>query len=93
MNRNEPFINTELLEMVMQAKQISIEEVQIDDHELERARHLSELYRIVKNYDEDEMIVCVAAVLEKNSTIIHQVMETERRSYRKGKKKNDGDNS
>ena len=85
MNKIEPFVNTQLLELVRQARETVIDPAEIDDREPEKARHYSELYRIVSNYDDDEMIVCVAAILEKNSKVIHQTMEAERQSLRKGK--------
>lgn len=82
---SEPFVNTKLIELVREARETTMESISIEELEKEKARHLSELFRIVSNYDEDEQAVCIAAILEKNSKIIHQVMEAERQSLRKGK--------
>lgn len=86
MNRVEPFVNQELLQLVREAREVTMDPAEVEDREPEKARHYSELYRIVSNYDEDEMIVCIAAILEKNSKIIHQTIEAERQYLRKGNK-------
>ena len=85
-NKSEPFINEKLLNLVREARETTMETVSLKDIEVEKARHLSELCRIVSNYDEEEMMVCIATILLDNSKLIHQVMETERQSLRKGKK-------
>ena len=85
-NKVEPFINEKLLELVREARETTMDTISLVDLEAEKARHLSELSRIVDNYDEEEMIVCIATILVKNSKLIHQVMETERQHLRKGKK-------
>ena len=92
MNSNEPYVNTELLELVQRARATEID-ANLDviaDKDGETARHMSELYRIVLNYDDDECAVCVAAILEKKSIIVHQVMEAERQNLlMKGKTNNE----
>lgn len=88
-NKIEPFINEKLLELVREARETTMDTISLVDLEAEKARHLSELARIVDNYDEDEMIVCIATILVNNSKLIHQVMETERQHLRKGKKHDD----
>lgn len=88
-NKIEPFINEKLLELVREARETTMDTVSLADLETEKARHLSELCRIVSNYDEDEMIVCIATILDEHSKLIFQVMETERQHLRKGKKHDD----
>lgn len=87
MNQNEPFVNSELLALVRQARETEIDAVLnvVDGKDEEDARHLSELFRVASNYDDDEMMVCVAAILQKKSSIIFQVLEAERQSLKKGK--------
>lgn len=96
MNPNEPYVNTALLDLVQRARQTEID-ADLDviaDKDGETARHLSELYRLVMNYDDDECAVCVAAILEKKSIIVHQVQEAERQYLlKKGKTNNDRNNS
>lgn len=84
---NEPFVNTELLELVRQAKleELGAVDLDVDAKEQEDARYLSELYRIILNYDEDELIVTAAALLARDDTVYPRVQIAERKSLRKGK--------
>lgn len=87
---NEPFVNTELLELVREAKLNELGPVDVEARDKEQANHLSELYRIVMNYDEDEMMVCAAAMLEKDDSVYPRVQIAERNSLKKkGKKGNE----
>ena len=87
---NEPFVNTELLELVREAKLNELGPVDVEARDKEQANHLSELYRIVMNYDEEEMMVCAAAMLEKDETIYPRVQIAERKNFKKkGKKDNE----
>lgn len=90
----EPFVNEDLLKLVREAKKktTSVASISIKDLENEKARHLSELYRIVSNYDEDELMVCAAAMLEMNDGIYPSVQRAERKDLiRKGKRKDEAD--
>ena len=87
---NEPFVNTELLELVREAKLNELGPVDVEARDKEQANHLSELYRIVMNYDEDEMMVCAAAMLEKDDSVYPRVQIAERNNLKKkGKKGNE----
>lgn len=87
---NEPFVNTELLELVREAKLNELGPVDVEAQDKEQANHLSELYRIVINYDEDEMMVCAAAMLEKDDSVYPRVQIAERNNLKKkGKKDNE----
>ena len=88
----EPFVNEDLLELVREAREKTVPVATIDPNELdkEKARHLSELYRIVSNYDTDELMVCAAAMLEIDDGIYPSVQRAERKDLiRKGKNNND----
>ena len=83
---NEPFINTELLELVREAKLNELGEVNIEARNKEEARHFSELYRIVSNYSEEELMVCAAAMLEQDQTVYPRVQIAERKHLKEGEK-------
>lgn len=84
MKMDEPYINTDLLEQIQRVRQLTLDEdISIEARNKEDARHYSQLYRLVSNYDESEKIVCIAAILAENSNLIHRVMEEERQSLRK----------
>ena len=90
----EPFVNEDLLELVREAREKTVPVAAIDTNELdkEKARHLSELYRIVSNYDEEELMVCAAAMLEMDDGIYPSVQRAERKELiRKGKRKDETD--
>lgn len=80
-----PFINRELLDRVQKVRETELDK-DIRIKEARNARDLSELYRRIMNMDETEKIVCIAAILENDSNLIHRVMEEERQSLRKGRK-------
>lgn len=82
---NEPFVNTNLLELVRQAKLEELGPVDVEARDKEDARHYSELYRIVSNYSEEEMMVCAAAMLENDDTVYPRVQIAERKQLRRGK--------
>lgn len=88
----EPFVNEDLLELVREAREKTVPVAEIDARELdkEKARHLSELYRIVSNYDTEELMVCAAAMLELDDSIYPSVQRAERKDLiRKGKNNDD----
>lgn len=90
----EPFVNEDLLELVREAREKTVPVAAIDTNELdkEKARHLSELYRIVSNYDAEELMVCAAAMLEMDDGIYPSVQRAERKELiRKGKRKDETD--
>ena len=90
----EPFVNEDLLELVREAREKTVPVASIDPKDLdaEKARHLSELYRIVSNYEEEELMVCAAAMLEINDGIYPSVQRAERKELiRKGKRKDETD--
>lgn len=89
MKKIEPFVNTELLELVREARETTTETASLEQLDAEKARHLSELYRIVSNYEKEELIVCAAAMLEMDDEVYPSVQRAERKSLiklRKGKK-------
>ena len=90
----EPFVNEDLLELVREAREktVPVAEINAKDLDTEKARHLSELYRIVSNYDTEELMVCAAAMLEMDDSIYPSVQRAERKDLiRKGKKKDETD--
>lgn len=48
---NEPFINKELIAKIREAREITFDADIAFDDTTEEERHLSEMYRIVSNYD------------------------------------------
>lgn len=82
---NEPFINRELINKVREAREITFDaDIAFDDTK-EEERHLSEMYRIVSNYDVKELAVCVAAALNKDPLLVYQILAEDRAELRKGK--------
>lgn len=88
MNKIEPFVNDDLIKKIREIRESTSLDADIyyDERKNEEARHLSELFRIVQNYDKSEMAVCIAAILEKESDIVYTVLAEDRKSLRKGKK-------
>lgn len=89
---NEPFINRELIDKIRQARERTFDaDISFDDTK-EEERHLSEMYRIIQNYDDRELAVCVAAALEKNPIVVYQVLYEDRNELlRRGKRKHETD--
>lgn len=82
---NEPFINKELIAKIREAREITFSaDIAFDDTK-EEERHLSEMYRIVSNYDIKELAVCVTAALNKEPLIVYQILAEDREELlRKG---------
>lgn len=87
----EPFINSALLEKVRRARETTFDADIEFDNSAEENRHLSELYRIVSNYDTNEMAACVAAILDREAEIVYQVLCEDRNELSKGRKENEND--
>lgn len=85
---NEPFINKELIAKIREAREITFDADIAFDDTTEEERHLSEMYRIVSNYDVKELAVCVTAALEKEPLLVYQILAEDRAELlRKGRKK------
>ena len=83
---NEPFINRELIDKIRQAREKTFDADITYDNTKEEERHMSELYRIMQNYDSKELAVCIAAALDKEPMIVYQVLAQDREELiRKGK--------
>ena len=79
---NEPFINRELMDKVLQAR-----EKTLDDELFSETVHITDLFYKTLNYIEDEMIMCVIAALMKCPDKVYQVLAYDRQELvRKGKK-------
>ena len=86
---NEPFINKELIAKIREAREITFDaDIKYDDT-IETERHLSELYRIVSNYDDKELAICVTAALEKEPLLVYQILAEDREELRKGRGKHE----
>jgi len=73
---NEPFVNHELIDRVRRVREDQLlhdDSYQFDD-EAQENRDLSELYRVVGNFDKSEMAVCITAILENEPLLIFQVV-------------------
>ena len=85
----EPFINKELIAKIRQARERTFDADIAFDDTVEEERHMSELYRIMQNYDSKELAVCIAAALDKEPRIVYQVLAEDReeliKSVRKGR--------
>lgn len=87
---NEPFINRELIDKIRQAREKTFDADITYDNTKEEERHMSELYRIMQNYDSKELAVCIAAALDKEPMIVYQVLAQDREELltnRKGREK------
>ena len=85
---NEPFINKELIAKIREAREITFDADIAFDDTTEEERHLSEMYRIVSNYDVKELAVCVTAALEKEPLLVYQILAEDRAELlRKERKK------
>lgn len=91
MNSFEPFVNTELIDKIRRARERTFDEdLLTEEQNIEEERHLSELWRRVMNYDENELILCVAAALQKIPDKVYQVLAEDRDELlRKGKRKDE----
>ena len=91
---NEPYINRDLIDKIRQARERTFDADKTYDTSKEDERHLSEMYRIMQNYDDREQAVCVAAVLDNNPMIVYQVLAEDREELlRKGKRKDENSNA
>lgn len=77
---NEVFVNYALIEKIRR-----IRGRQFDETPVSKERDLSELFRRVSNFNEDELIACVIAALQKCPDKVYQVLAEDRQELlRKG---------
>ena len=82
---NEPYVNAALLEKVLTVRERTPEEIQLSED-----INLSDLWSKAINFNEDEMIVCVCAALQKYPNLVYQVLAQDREELkRKGKRSNE----
>ena len=78
---NEPFVNRELMNKVLEAR-----EKTLDDDLFAETVHITDLYYKTLNYTEEELIMCVIAALQKCPDKVYQVLAYDREELlRKGK--------
>ena len=78
---NEPFVNRELMNRVLEARVRTL-----DDELFSEIVNITDLYYKTLNYTEDEMIMCVIAALQKCPDKVYQVLAYDRAELlRKGK--------
>ena len=82
MSDNQPFVNRELMDRVLQAR-----EKTLDDDLFKETVHITDLYYKTLNYTEDELIMSVIAALIKCPDKVYQALAYDREELlRKGKK-------
>lgn len=79
---NEVFVNYALIEKIRRIKGRTFDETPVS-----RERDLSELFRRVSNFNEDELIACVIAALQRcPNKVYHALAEDREELLRKGRK-------
>jgi len=81
---NGPYVNTALLEKVLSVRERTPEEIQLSED-----INLSDLWSKAINFNEDEMIVCVVAALQKYPNIVYQVLAQDREELKRKGKRNE----
>lgn len=79
---NEVFVNYNLIDKIRRIRGRTFDETPVS-----KERDISELFRRVQNFNEDELVVCVIAALQKCPTKVYQVLAEDREELiRKGSK-------
>ena len=85
---NEPYVNNALLEKVLNVRERTPEDIQLSED-----INLSDLWSKAINFNEDEMIVCVVAALQKFPNLVYQVLAEDREELKRKGKNNERNNN
>ena len=85
---NEPYVNYELMERVLNIRERTPEEIQLSE-----TINITDLWNKAINFTEDELIVCVMAAMYVCPDKVYQALAEDREELlRKGKRRNEDSN-